>query len=76
MDLIFEAIIWIIGGIFKLFSPSPEAEQNEKSRTPARDILQIRQTQSPPEQKAVDVWDAHHRKQELLEKEFRAKAPK
>ena len=50
--------------------------QADMTRNRPEDDSQVRQAGLSAEQKTVEIWEAYRKKQEALEAQFRAKAPK
>ena len=75
MDILFHIIVWFINTITQSGKSSSTAGQSNAAS------IQSKAKRQPPslstyEQKTRDVWQAYRRKQEALEAQFRAKAPK
>ena len=71
MDLLFELIVWIFKAITKPRESDSSLRPNQSMRP-----RQVPSTLSYSEQKTAEIWRAYRIKQEALEAEFRAKAPK
>jgi uncharacterized protein YpmB len=75
MGIIVDIMIWILKAIFASSRTSFEASQNMR-RTRPKDAGAIQAATSTSDQKTADVWRVYRKKQEDLEAEFRAKAPR
>jgi len=75
MDILFHIIVWIIKTITQAGKSSSTAGRSNATSIQSKTARQV-PTLSIYEQKTRDIWQAYRRKQEALEAQFRAKAPK
>ena len=76
MDILFDLIIWIIKSISKSRQPSSRVGRSPTTPMMPRNTRQAQPALTASEQKTKDIWGAYRKKQEMLEAQFRAKAPK
>jgi hypothetical protein len=76
MDMLFELIVWIIRSMTKSNGTSANARRNAAMPTQQMNTRRSQPALTASEQKTRDIWAAYRKKQEMLEAQFRAKAPK
>jgi len=76
MDILFHLIVWIIKAVTQSGKSASPVERSKATLISTGATRQVQPTLSASEQKTRDIWQAYRKKQEALEAQFRAKAPK
>ncbi len=76
MDILIDLIVWIIRSLTKSRGTTSTVQSGPTTPMTPRTTRQAQPPLTASEQKTAEIWQAYRKKQEMLEAQFRAKAPK